>query len=194
MPQQTSLPPLLVEEPTAPFVSGAAHGSDGAHIDHVMARIEDELQLLALERVAIGTRIGVIEHTLTGLVNIFGPEIINEELRALIFRQPNARTTPDQPGFTNTCRQILRDTSQRLTLHQLCDRMRELYPSVLARHRHPHSSLAVVLRRLQRSGEVEVSDKRSVRTWHWAGWPPDTAGDTSSSFANDSSSLDNSRK
>jgi hypothetical protein len=60
--------------------------------------------------------------------------------------------------------------------------MRELYPSVLARHRHPHSSLAVVLRRLQRSGEVEVSDKRSVRTWHWAAWPPGAAGDTSSSL------------
>jgi hypothetical protein len=73
----------------------------------------------------------------------------------------------------------LRDTSQPLTVHQLCERMRELYPSVLARHRHPHSSLAVVLRRLQRSGEVEAANNGSVRTWHWAAWPQGAAGNTS---------------
>src|SRR6202011_3410980 len=112
MSQQTSLPTLVAEEPTAPFTSGAAHGPDGGHVDHVMARIKDELRLLALERAAIGTRIGVIKYTLIGLVNIFGSDMINEELRALIFRHTNARTTPDQPGFTNICRQILRDISQ----------------------------------------------------------------------------------
>jgi len=180
MSQHTSLPSLALEEPTAPLTSGAANGSDKEHVNHVMARIKDELRLLARERAAIGTRIGVIKCTLIGLVNLFGSDIINEELRALMFRQPNARTTPDQPGFTNICRQILRDTSQPLTVHQLCERMRELYPSVLARHRHPHSSLAVVLRRLQRSGEVEAANNGCVRTWHWAAWRQGAAGNTSS--------------
>lgn len=182
MSQQTSLPPLVAEEPTAPFTSGVAHGPDGEHVDHVMARIKDELRLLVLERATIQTRIEVIKHTLIGLVTLFSSDIINEELRALLFRQPNARTTPDQPGFTNICRQILRDTSQPLTLHQVCERMREIYPSVLARHGHPKSSLAVVLRRLQRCGEVSISDKGGVQTWEWAALPQGTAGDTSSSL------------
>ena len=179
MSQQTNLPPLAVEEPTAPFTSGVPHGPDGGHVDHVIGRIKDELRLLVTECAAIETRIRVIRSTLIGLVTLFGSDIINEELQDLIFRQPNARTTHDQPGFTNICRQILRDTSRPLTVHQLCERMREIYPSVLARHRHPKSSLAVVLRRLQRSGEVEVSNKGGVQTWQWAAGPQGIAGDTS---------------
>ena len=72
MSQHTSLPSLAVEEPTAPLTSGAAYGSDKEHVNHVMARIKHELRLLARERAAIGTRIGVIKYTLIGLVNLFG--------------------------------------------------------------------------------------------------------------------------
>jgi hypothetical protein len=182
MSQGTNLALPAVEDTTGSFNSDAPQAADAGHVDQVIAQIEDELRLLTLERVAIGSRIAIIKYTLIGLVNIFGSDIINEELRALIFRTPNVYTTADQPGFTEICRQILRHTARPLTLHQLWDKMRNTYPSVLARHRHPTTSFAVVLRRLQIAGEVEVFNKNSVRTWQWAARPRNTADDTSSSL------------
>jgi hypothetical protein len=171
MPHNTSSPPPAVTHPPGPLNSDSVDSPDRSHVDLVMERIEDELRCLTLERVAIGARLRRIKRTLIGLANIFGPDIINEELRDLIFRAPYARATPlpDQRGFTNICRQILRDESQPLTLLQVCERMREVYPSVLARHRHPTTSLAVVLRRLQHAGDAEILNSNEVRTWQWTG-------------------------
>jgi hypothetical protein len=169
-----------VDEPTCRPKPVATQAADSQHVDHVMAQIEDELRLLALEHTAIRTRLGIIKYTLIGLANLFGSNIINEEFRAMIFRRPILPTTPDQPGFTDACRYILMSNTQSLTVRQLRGQMQERYPSVLARQRVPTASLSVVLRRLQRYGEVEVVNRGGEQSWQWAAHPQqNNTGDAS---------------
>jgi hypothetical protein len=160
-----------VDGPTYCPKPAATQAADSQHVDHVVAQIQDELRLLALEHTTIKTRLRIIKYTLIGLTNLFGSDIINEKLRAMIFRRPMLRTAPDQPGFTDACRHILRSNTHSLTVPQLRKQMQERYPSVLARQRVPTASLSVVLRRLQRYGEVEVVNRGGKQAWQWAAHP-----------------------
>jgi hypothetical protein len=74
------------------------------------------------------------------------------------------------PGLTETCRRILMEVSQPLTVRRLCDRIRQDDPSLLERHKDPTASVAVVLKRLVSYGEVlDGLNEKDGRTWLWAG-------------------------
>lgn len=145
--------------------------ADIGQTEHLIVRIQQELQLLLREREAIVKRIGVIKHTLAGLTDIFGSDIVTEELRDLLsVRSAHPHTRRSHPGLTETCRRILMGLSQPITARQLCGRIEQENPSVLERNKNPTASVAVVLRRLVSYREVlDTVNERDGRTWLWVG-------------------------
>jgi hypothetical protein len=134
----------------------------------VIGRIEHELQLLLAERAAIQKRIRVIKDLIAGLAEVFGADIINGELEALLQPRSARRANRSHPGITGLCRQILKESSEPLTARQICDMIQEKSPSVLIRTRKPTATLSVVLGRLVSYGEAESSQgEGSERIWRW---------------------------
>lgn len=144
--------------------------SNNDDIKQVIGRVHRELQLLQLERAAILKRIGVITRTIAGLAEVFGTDVVDDELQSLLSKRSTCRTIPPDPGLTDVCRRMLMEFSEPVTTRQLCSRIQETNPSVLARQKQPTTSVTVVLRRLTSYGEVKdcVNDKGG-RAWLWIG-------------------------
>jgi hypothetical protein len=134
----------------------------------VVGRIRQELQLLRRERATILERIRVITQTLTGLSETFRGDIANnEQLQEVLSSLPVLRS---DPGLTATCRQVLMSSSQPLTTNQICSRIHEIYPTLLARHKHPKVSVFVVVKRQVQYGDVLMGEnERGQRTLRWVG-------------------------
>lgn len=138
------------------------------HARTVVGRIRQEIQLLRCERATILERIRVIKHTLTGLAETFRGDIAgSEQLREALSSLPVYRS---DPGLTATCRLVLMSSSQPLTTNQICSRIQEIHPTLLARHKHPKVSVFVVVKRQVQYGVVLMGEnEKGQRTWQWAG-------------------------
>ena len=55
------------------------------------------------QRAEIMKRIGTVKQTIAGLADLFGEQVLGDDLLELIDRKPNGR----QPGFTKACRRVL---------------------------------------------------------------------------------------
>jgi len=153
-------------------------------IERVLGWARAELDLLLLQRAAIAQRVRVIKDTIVGLTDVFGSHLTDEELRDLLSRLPARRTFRPRRGLTEVCRRILTDSPQPLTARELCRRIQERNPEVLARQKQPRISVTVVLRRLLDYGEVyDKIDETNARTWRWVGprKSAEVADDSSSS-------------
>lgn len=141
-----------------------------ADTNHVIGLIKQELQLLLHKDAALLKRIRLIRQTLVGLADIFGPAIVHEDLQHLLCKYHRHDGKRSHPGFTETCRRILMECSEPLTVRQVCERIRQDNPSLLARNKNPTASVAVVLKRLVSYGEaLDGVNERDGRTWLWAG-------------------------
>jgi len=146
------------------------HSSKTEDIERVVDRIQHELRSLLLERAAIVKRIGMVKHTITGLIDVFGADIPDGELRNLLDHRSGGSSTCPHPGLTEACRHTLMESSQPLTTRQLCVKIQETHPSILVKHQQPMASVTVVLRRLVSYGEVQDGvNERHGRTWSWIG-------------------------
>src|ERR1022692_4410401 len=72
-------------------------------VHDVVKAAHDELRQLLQQRAEIMKRIGTVKQTIAGLADLFGEEVLGEDLLELIDRKPNGR----QPGFTKACRRVL---------------------------------------------------------------------------------------
>ena len=139
-------------------------------IERVVGWAQAELDALSLKRAAIAMRVRVIRSTIVGLADVFGSTLTDEELRALPPTLPVRRTADSRRGLTEACRRTLMASSTPLTTQELCRRIEETYPEILARQKAPRVSVTVVLRRLVNYGEVyDNVDERNARTWLWIG-------------------------
>jgi hypothetical protein len=98
------------------------NGHDGLHahaIDaqansisaqQVVKAAHEELLQLMRQRAEIMKRIGTVKQTIAGLANIFGDQVLGDDLLELIDRKPNGR----QPGFTKACRRVLMEIRRPL--------------------------------------------------------------------------------
>jgi hypothetical protein len=85
-------------------------------------------------------------------------------LLELVDRKSSGR----QPGFTKACRMILMDSKRALSARDVCDRIQEKAPPMLARHKDPMASVTTVLNRLVAYGEAQaVSLDNGRRAWQW---------------------------
>jgi len=148
------------------------HG--GPHVQEVIKTAHEELRQLMRQRAEVMKRIGTLKQTISGLANLFGDEILGEELLELVDRKSGGR----QPGFTKACRMALMEASQPLSVREVCERIQERLPGVLLRHKDPLASVTTVLNRLVEYGEAQaVVRDNGRRAWQWVSEPaPISAG------------------
>jgi hypothetical protein len=130
----------------------------------VIRHAHNELRQLISQRADIIRRIGTVKQTLVGLANLFGDEVLDDELLDLVGR----RRVERQPGFTKACRRVLAEASHPLTTKEVCAQIQRRFPVILSRHKDPVASVTTVLSRLHGYGEARaiVLDGR-YRAWEW---------------------------
>ena len=85
-------------------------GSSDPHVQEVVKAAHEELRLLMRQRADVMKRIGTVKQTIVGLANLFGDEVLSEELLELVDRKSGGR----QPGFTKACRMVLMEAARPL--------------------------------------------------------------------------------
>jgi hypothetical protein len=134
------------------------------HVEEVVRQAHAELRQLLHQRADVMRRIGTIKQTIAGLANLFGDAVLSDELLELVDRKSSGR----QPGFTKACRMILMDANRALSARDVCDRIQEKAPPMLARHKDPMASVTTVLNRLVAYGEAKaVALDNGRRAWQW---------------------------
>lgn len=137
---------------------------DVGHVQEVIRQAHEELRQLLHQRAEIMKRIGTVKQTISGLANMFGDGVLNEELMELVDRKNSGR----QPGFTKACRMILMESGRAMTARDICDYFQAKMPTLLARHKDPMASITTVLNRLVDYGEAEAVMLKGRRAWRWA--------------------------
>ena len=136
---------------------------DVGHVQEVIRQAHGELRQLLQQRAAIMKRIGTVKQTISGLANLFGDEVLNEELLELVDRKSSGR----QPGFTKACRMVLMEAGHALNSRDICDYFQQKMPDMLARHKDPIASVTTVLNRLVEYGEAQPVMLNGRRAWVW---------------------------
>ncbi len=85
-------------------------GSSDPHVQEVVKAAHEELRQLMRQRADVMKRIGTVKQTIVGLANLFGDEVLSEELLELVDRKSGGR----QPGFTKACRMVLMEAARPL--------------------------------------------------------------------------------
>jgi hypothetical protein len=138
------------------------------HVQQVIRAAHDELRQLLRQRGEIMKRIGTVKQTIVGLANLFGDDILDEELLELVDRKNSGR----QPGFTKACRMVLMEADQPLGARDVCEQIQRRLPPVLLRHKDPLASVTTVLNRLVDYGEARtVVRENGRRAWQWVADP-----------------------
>jgi chorismate mutase len=156
------------------FMEVGKNNHDGLHaIDaqannisaqQVVKAAHEELLQLMRQRAEIMKRIGTVKQTIAGLANLFGEQVLGDDLLELIDRKPNGR----QPGFTKACRRVLMEVRRPLGAREVCVELERYAPAILARHKDPLASVTTVLNRLVDYGEARsLSNDRGRRVWEW---------------------------
>lgn len=139
-----------------------------AHVSEVVKAAHEELRQLLKQRAEIMKRIGTVKQTIVGLANLFGDDVLTDELLELIDRKSNGR----QPGFTKACRMVLMESERPLGAREVCEQIQRKVPPVLLRHKDPLASVTTVLNRLVEYGEARtVIRENGRRAWEWVADP-----------------------
>ncbi len=156
------------------MISGS---SSNGHVQEVVRQAHEELRQLLHQRAEVMRRIGTVKQTIAGLANLFGDNVLSEELLELVDRKSNGR----QPGFTKACRMILMEAGRALSARDVCEQIQEKMPPMLARHKDPMASVTTVLNRLVDYGEAQAVVLNSGRrAWQWIAEPAAIAGNGNS--------------
>jgi hypothetical protein len=147
---------------------GSLLNNGDPHVHEVVKTAHEELRQLMRQRAEIMKRIGTLKQTIAGLANLFGDEILGEDLLELVDRKVGGR----QPGFTKACRMVLMEAGAPMTVREVCERIQERMPAVLLRHKDPLASVTTVLNRLVEYGEAQsVVRPNGRRAWQWISEP-----------------------
>ena len=139
-------------------------GNGSSHVQEVIKAAHEELQQLMKQRAEIMKRIGTVKQTIVGLANLFGDDVLTDELLELVDRKSNGR----QPGFTKACRIVLMESARPLGAREVCEQIQKRIPPVLLRHKDPLASVTTVLNRLVEYGEARtVIRENGRRAWQW---------------------------
>jgi hypothetical protein len=137
-------------------------------LNKLVCSIETELRELTETRTAISKRITAVRNTILGLAELFGSSVLGPELQSLVSIQPPSSEL--HYGLTNVCRDLLRSRgAEPLTVQAFLHHAREKFPERMLVHKHPGTSVRVVLRRLVDYGEaLEVLTETGVKAWRSA--------------------------
>src|SRR5579864_1410822 len=144
-----------------------------AYVQEVLRTAHQELLALLQQRADLMKRIGTVKQTIVGLANLFGDDVLNEELLELVDRKTNGR----QPGFTKACRMVLMEADRPLGAREVCELIQQKIPPLLSRHKDPLASVTTVLNRLVEYGEARTIVKENGRrAWQWVSDPENNPG------------------
>jgi hypothetical protein len=145
-------------------------GDGEGHVQEVVKAAQEELSQLLRQRAEVMKRIGTVKQTIVGLANLFGDEVLSEELLELVDRKSSGR----QPGFTKACRMVLMEANRPLAAREVCEQLEKHIPPLLIRHKDPLASVTTVLNRLVDYGEARtVVSETGRRAWQWVADPAD---------------------
>ena len=143
----------------------------GPHVQEVLRAAQDELRTLLQQRAEIMKRIGTVKQTIIGLANMFGDEVLSDDLLELVDRKSGGR----QPGFTKAYRMVLMEAGHPLGAREVCEHIQRRLPPLLLRHKDPLASVTTVLNRLVEYGEAKaVVRENGRRAWTWVSEPADS--------------------
>jgi hypothetical protein len=149
------------------IVAGSANGNHAAmlpHVQQVLKTAELELSGLLEQRADVMKRIGTIKQMLAGLADLFGDEVLHDELRIVLDRGMSDR----RKGFTRACRQVLMEAQAPLRPRQGCEALWQKFPELAGRHKDLGASVTTVFHRLVAYGEARCFlDEQGVRVWEW---------------------------
>jgi len=154
----------MQNRPGVSFMISSSEERD-AHVRQVVRQAHEELLQLLRQRADLMKRIGTLKQTISGLANLFGNSVLSDELLDLV-GEPRDRKR--QAGFTNACRRILMEAERPMSARDVCQKIEEKAPLLLARHREPLASVTTVLNRLAGYGEAEAVVVNGRRAWQWA--------------------------
>jgi hypothetical protein len=152
--------------------NGSANGTllrnGDPHVQEVVKTAHEELRQLMRQRSEIMKRIGTLKQTISGLANLFGDDILGDDLLELVDRKTGGR----QPGFTKACRLVLMEAGRPLAVREVCEQIQQRLPAILLRHKDPLASVTTVLNRLVEYGEaLSVVRENGRRAWQWVSDP-----------------------
>lgn len=157
-------------------IVGTGNGTKGlagdgeGHVQEVVKAAQEELSQLLRQRAEVMKRIGTVKQTIVGLANLFGDDVLSEELLELVDRKSSGR----QPGFTKACRMVLMEANRPLAAREVCEQLEKRIPPLLIRHKDPLASVTTVLNRLVDYGEARtVVSESGRRAWQWVADPAD---------------------
>lgn len=134
------------------------------HVQEVIKAARDELRQAVQQRADAVKRIGTIKQTIVGLANMFGDEVLTDELQGLVDRRGGGRPA----GFTKACRVVMIEARRPLGAREVQQQLEQRYPSLLLRHKDPLASITTVPNRLANYGEAKISTGESGRKeWQW---------------------------
>jgi hypothetical protein len=143
-------------------------GNGDPHVQEVVRAAHEELKQLMRQRAEVVKRIGTVKQMIVGLANLFGDEVLSEELLDLVDRKSGGR----QPGFTKACRMVLMEADGPLGAREVCEGIQRRTPPLLLRHKDPLASVTTVLNRLVGYGEARtVVRENGRRAWQWVSDP-----------------------
>ena len=142
--------------------------SNDPHVQEVVKAAHEELRQLMRQRADVMKRIGTVKQTIVGLANLFGDEVLSEDLLELVDRKSGGR----QPGFTKACRVVLMEADRPLGAREVCEQIQQRIPPILLRHKDPLASVTTVLNRLVEYGEARTLVRENGRrAWQWVSDP-----------------------
>src|ERR1700688_1590934 len=157
---------------------GTISRSGDPHVQEVVKTAHEELRHLMHQRAEIMKRIGTLKQTISGLANLFGDDILGEDLLELVDRKTGGR----QPGFTIACRMVLMEAGRPLAVREVCEQIQQRLPAVLLRHKDPLASVTTGLNRLVAYGAA-LRGGRDTGRRAWQGVPEPPAVEQSANSA-----------
>jgi hypothetical protein len=145
-------------------VASIAVAAPRMEIEHIVKLAGGELQGLLTQRAAILRRLAILRRIISGLAEMFGDDVLPEDVRALI-KLPTQRTRG--VGLTEACRTALSTSSRPLTAREVVDTIRAKDAKVIQNHKDPVASVTSILHRLGSYGEATTEVSQSGRRM-WA--------------------------
>ena len=134
------------------------------HVREVVKAAHEELRQLLRQRSELMKRIGTLKQTIVGLANLFGDEILSDDLMELL----HSKVVGRQAGFTKVCRMVLMEANKPLVVREVCGQIKQRLPAVLLRHKNPVASVSNVLSRLVQYGDAQTMvQENGQRAWQW---------------------------
>jgi hypothetical protein len=133
-------------------------------IEQIVKLAGAELEVLLTQRAAILRRLAILRRIISGLAEMFGYDLLPEDVRALI-KLPPKKTRGT--GLTEACRAALSTSSRPLSAREVVDTIRTKDASVIQNHKDPVASVTSILHRLGSYGEATTEVSQSGRRM-WA--------------------------